>query len=411
MSVDYRVGDVRTVLPTVADGSVSLVATSPPFVSLRSYLPDDHPHKADEIGNEPDPVTFVDTLLGLTAEFGRVLAPWGSIAVELGDTYSGSGGAGGDYTDGGIRAGQRKYKAQRKRGTWPRPKSLALAPQLYALGLAYGVQPLTGAPSPAGQWIVRNVIVWHRPNPAVGELTDKYRPSTSYIVVATRTPRRWFDLDAVRRVNPRTAERPKLGPKMAAASRGSGGDNGRPGHRVQQNEDGSPPQDYWHDEHDVWTHSPSTSTLPHNAMWPASLADRLVQSMCPREVCAECGEPRRRLVERTRTFGDVTPSAGRSSGGHDGAPMGASYTVTRRTVGWSDCGHGAFVPGVVLDPFAGTGTTLAVADLSGRDAVGIDLDEANAGLYETRRAECARALYGTRRQLPGQLGLFTEVSA
>jgi len=47
--------------------------------------------KHAEIGSEPDPATFLDTLLALTAEWGRVLAPWGSIAIELGDTYSSSG--------------------------------------------------------------------------------------------------------------------------------------------------------------------------------------------------------------------------------------------------------------------------------------------------------------------------------
>ena len=55
-------------------------------------------------------------------------------------------------------------------GEWPRPKSLALIPQLYATSLAYGRNLLTGQSSPAGQWLVRNMVVWHRPNPAVGAL-------------------------------------------------------------------------------------------------------------------------------------------------------------------------------------------------------------------------------------------------
>lgn len=82
MTVDYIVGDTRDVTATIPDGSVSLVACSPPFIALRSYLPADHPDKDKEIGSEPDPATFLDTLLGLTAEWGRVLAPWGSIAIE-----------------------------------------------------------------------------------------------------------------------------------------------------------------------------------------------------------------------------------------------------------------------------------------------------------------------------------------
>jgi DNA modification methylase len=51
---------------------------------------------------------------------------------------------------------------------------------------------------------------------------------------------------------------------------------------------------------------------------------------------------------------------------------------------WSDCGHNTWRPGIVLDPFAGSGTTLMVATGMGRDAIGIDLDERNADLARER---------------------------
>jgi hypothetical protein len=47
----------------------------------------------------------------------------------------------------------------------------------------------------------------------------------------------------------------------------------------------------------------------------------------------------------------------------------------RKSCGWTDCGCGAaFMPGVVLDPFMGTGMTLDVANRMGRSAIGVDLD-------------------------------------
>src|SRR5690606_35344955 len=97
-------------MATLPDQSVDLVLTSPPFLALRSYLPPDHPDKAKEIGSEATPAEFLDTLLALTAEWGRLLTPHGSICVELGDTYAGSGGAGGDYGPDGMRGGQQKFK-------------------------------------------------------------------------------------------------------------------------------------------------------------------------------------------------------------------------------------------------------------------------------------------------------------
>jgi hypothetical protein len=58
--------------------------------------------------------------------------------------------------------------------------------------------------------------------------------------------------------------------------------------------------------------------------------------------------------------------------------------ITRTTLGWSDCGCDDWRPGLVLDPFAGSGTTLAVATGHGRDAIGIDLDARNAELARDR---------------------------
>lgn len=409
--IDYRVGDTRDLCAELPDGSVDLIASSPPFLALRSYLPAGHESKYAEIGSESDPATFLDTLLELSAEWGRVLAPHGSIAIELGDTYSGSAGSMYDARPervGTAYAGRCHLATGTRSGPgWPKAKSLALIPQLYAIALAYGINPLTGQPSPAGRWLVRNVIVWHRPNPAVGALGDKYRPSTSYIVVATRNPKRWFDLTAVR-TEPlagwleRTATSGTKGPNMDRADRGIGNLGVHPA--------GAPPLDTWTD-HETWTITTQPSRLTHYAMWPPRLAERLILSMCPREVCVECGEPRRRIEDRepiaggVRSDGLVPPTRYRSGGtaalGHD-----RTFSVNIETLGWSDCGHDLWRPGKVLDPFAGTGTTLCVADLHHRDSLGFDLDPRNRDLLDPRMAECRRALFDVKPEMAGQTSLF-----
>lgn len=63
-------------------------------------------------------------------------------------------------------------------------------------------------------------------------------------------------------------------------------------------------------------------------------------------------------------------------------------------------------PGLVLDPFCGTGTTLCVAELHARDSIGIDLDPRNRLLLEPRMAEVKRSLHGVKPEMPGQLSLI-----
>ena len=373
----YLVGDVFDRMAAMPDGSVDLVLTSPPFLALRSYLPADHPDKAKEIGSEPTPAEFLDTLLRLTAEWERVLAPHGSIAVELGDTYASSGGN--DFAPRGRRGNG---------PGWPLDKSMCGIPHLYHLSLAYGRNLLTGEPSPAGQWRIRNVVAWVRPNPPVGALGDKFRPGTSYITVACKARDRWFDLDDVREPfkhpdhNARNPDRGSgtQGAKVNADRNDGGGGN------WPSTTGGAPPLDWWQVSTEPYSGS-------HYATWPRKLLERPIRAMCPAEVCRTCGEPRRRIV------GDVCYVLANSgepveaqqwerndTGANRKQVIGRANGAVRvaDTLGFTDCGHGDYRRGIVLDPFAGSGTTLAVATGLGRDAIGIDIDERNADLARDR---------------------------
>src|SRR5690349_18106309 len=75
----------------LADASVDLVVTSPPYFALRSYQ-DGGEHYDGQIGAEPTPDEFVSSLLEVTRECVRVLKPSGSLWVNLGDKYASSGG-------------------------------------------------------------------------------------------------------------------------------------------------------------------------------------------------------------------------------------------------------------------------------------------------------------------------------
>jgi hypothetical protein len=410
MSLEYRIGDVFERMAEIPDGSIDLI-----------------------------------TLLALSAEWGRVLAPHGSLCVELGDTYSGSGGAGGDYSAGGLRDGQEAFKGSAKRRRkdngyperddtprpprngrrsraadeeagilaprgrpgpserdrmpgWPLAKSLTGIPTLYPWSLAYGRNLLTGQPSPAGQWRIRNIIVWARPNPPVGALGDKFRPATSYITVACRGARRYFDLDAVRGDVAELGVR-SVGGASGSDTRGPGGDFGNADKvRPLANPAGAPPLDWHSDLKDgdwLWKLSTQPYAGSHYATFPMALPKRLIEAMCPLRVCTVCGRPSERIVERDElamSAGMRTVNAG--NGGGRSAKNGRATTqeatgehhdrTINTTLGWSDCGHNSWRTGVVLDPFAGSGTTLEAAQAVGRHAIGIDFDPRNADLAQQR---------------------------
>ena len=389
--ITLHIGDVFEQLAKIPDGSIDLIVTSPPFLALRSYLPDDHPDKAKEIGSESGPAAFLDTMMALSAEWGRVLAPHGSLCVELGDTYSGSGGAGGDYNADGLRDGQQKFSGSAARGDdWPLSKSKTMLDTLYPACLAYGANLLSGEVSPAGRWRIRNLIVWARPNPPVGALGDKFRPATSYITVACKSPRRWFDLDAVR--NRETDTERKVGGYAMVS--------GEPSHAVgprSLNPAGAPPLDWHADDHPedgdwLWKMSPQGFAGSHYATFPMALPTRLIKAMCPERVCTVCGAPSERITgEATyvNSKGDEVEPHVWASGIADGASAHSgkadgNVTAQRETTGWTDCGHNAWRTGRVLDPFAGSGTTLVAAHNESRDAIGIDLDDRNVAMVEDR---------------------------
>lgn len=146
------------------DDSVDLIVTSPPYFALRSYQ-DGGEHYAGQVGDEPTPAEFIDSLLEVTRECVRVLKPSGSLWVNLGDKYvADNRGSGGD-----VKRGPAKHAPRGPAGFVTggmRQKSLMGLPWRYAircideLGL-----------------ILRAEVIWSKPNGLPESVTDRVRRS------------------------------------------------------------------------------------------------------------------------------------------------------------------------------------------------------------------------------------------
>lgn len=323
------VGDVRQVLGQLPEASVDCVATSPPYYALRDYQRD------GQIGLEASVDGWVDELRLVAQSLARVLKPTGSLWLNVADSY----------------ARHQRHGA--------RPKSLLLGPERLALKLV------------ADGWILRNKAVWSKPNGMPSSVRDRLTTKWEYVYCFVRNRDYFFDLDAIREPHKSRAHRPgrskrpawAVPPEWRAPLAGSNGGldrlkaSGLPGHALGRNPG------------DVWTIPTASYRGAHHAVYPEALVTRPLLAGCPEKVCARCGTPWWRQPYRIV---------------NDKAVVGELARACQ-------CGKEAGTrPGVVLDPFLGSGTTAVVAERLGRDWVGIELNPDFADQAEQRIA-AARA--------------------
>ena len=146
----FLAGDAAEVLAALPPASVDVVMTSPPYWGQREY-------DASGIGLEPDVTEYLDALLAVTAELGRVLAPTGSLWLNIGDTYH--------------------------------DKALQLVPWRLATRMV-----------DEQGWILRNTVVWHKLKGGPDTSRDKLRNVHEPLLHLVRRRRGYhYDVDAIRR--------------------------------------------------------------------------------------------------------------------------------------------------------------------------------------------------------------------
>ena len=181
-------GDCRDVLKTLPDQSVHTCVTSPPYFGLRDY------GHTGQMGLEPTPDEFVSELVNVFREVRRVLRDDGTLWLNIGDSYA-------SYRDGkatpdttrGLSEGTLVPKGSAKNrmsstfvGTSIKHKDLIGIPWRVAFALQ------------ADGWYLRQDIIWHKPNPMPESVTDRCTKSHEYIFLLSKSPKYYFDHEAIK---------------------------------------------------------------------------------------------------------------------------------------------------------------------------------------------------------------------
>jgi DNA modification methylase len=370
--------DCRSMIE-LADNSIQCCVTSPPYWGLRKYAGEqDIKEWGCSFGLEPTPQLYLDHLVEICREIKRVLRKDGVFFLNIGDSYKGSGGAGGDYNKGGLKEGQPKYPGRKV--SQLKPKDLCLIPQRAAIRLQ------------EDGWWVRSIIIWSKNNPMPESVTDRPTESHEYIIMLTKSAKYYWDAEAVREPQ-----------KQSSIDRYRAGDSfdkcGTPGENYPD-EKREHPHNFRAENllaqsgrniRSVWSFPTQGFPGAHFATFPEKLPEICIKAATPEAgCCPKCGKPYQRILEKKRGERHETEAADLATDG-DGANRGKHAIPTEtKTLGWQPqckCQDAEKIPSTVLDCFAGSGTTLLVATKLGRRSVGYELSEEYCRLIVQRNKQ------------------------
>lgn len=411
------IGDVLEGLAQIPEASIHCAVTSPPYWGLRDYGVE------GQIGREPTPEAFVAKMVEVFAAVRRVLRDDGTLWLNIGDSYNAGGKGGhpgnkstlegytGSQDQARAAAAMTRYKRKASKtadhGGWTetengaarvvcqslKPKDLCMMPWRVALALQ------------ADGWYLRSVIVWHKRSPMPESVTDRPTSSWEPIFLLTKSDRYFYDAEAVKE------GATGLPPGNVRPVKGTGIPEHRTREGLHQIE-----ATQTRNQRNVWTLSAEPYPEAHFATFPSEIPRRAIKAgTSEKGACPACGAPWTRVVEKWHENPGNRSTNGRKSATKDTGDLGGcGYDVrleTRsKTTGWAsgcDCNAGEPVPCVVLDPFLGSGTTVATARELGRHGVGIELNPTYAELARVRIAKAERPhTYQNHVAAPAEGGLF-----
>jgi DNA modification methylase len=164
---------------------VQTCITSPPYYGLRAYLPDDHPDKEKEIGQEKTPEEYIQKLVEVFRGVRDILSDDGTLWVNIGDSYCGTGDKG-EHKD-------PKYEEGRN----GQVKSLTRVLNGYKSKDLIGIPFMLAFALRNDGWYLRCDIIWDKPNVMPSSVTDRPNRSHEYLFLLSKNKNYYYDYEAI----------------------------------------------------------------------------------------------------------------------------------------------------------------------------------------------------------------------
>jgi len=353
-----------------------------------------------QLGLEPTPEEFLEKMVAVFREVRRILRKDGTLWLNIGDSYAGSGG---NHKENHKR---NKPTAQQEAGSMAKqnipglkPKDLCMMPHRLAMALQ------------KDGWWIRSDIVWHKPNPMPEPCTDRPTKSHEYIFLCTKSAKYYYDAAAIREENvtESNAGRPRMGQGQNTQYKQKRGEHknlqekGQSVHSIHVNRAAGKgePITAGRNKRSVWTIPTQAFAEAHSATFPEKLVEPCIKAgTSEKGCCPECGAPWVRITEKPKPPSKDTRTPGKHTPTSDKKMRGAKLQEwlnknPTKTIGWQPgckCGKEP-VPCLVYDLFFGSGTVGLVAYKLGRHYSGSELNPEYVKIAE-KRIQAEKDKYG-----------------